>query len=106
MRSRLKKVWQWLRKNVINKNMLFWFIIAELIFWSPCIVTGILAITVDPWYWSAFGAIIAFWAGPFTPAVLLQLGLAGLLKKIFGRRKEVEPDDVRGCSGRDTTPSA
>lgn len=83
MRSRLKKVWQWLRKNVINKNMLFWFIIAELIFWSPCIVTGILAITVDPWYWSAFGAIIAFWAGAIYTSSALAIRTRWFAQKDF-----------------------
>lgn len=102
----MRRVWRWLRKNVLNKNMLFWFIIAELIFWSPCIVTGIMAL-YNPYWWTVFGAICAFWAGPFTPAVALQLGLAALLKKIFSRkRKEVPDDDVRGDSRRDTTPSA
>lgn len=69
-------------------------LIAEIIFWSPCIVMGILAVCVDPWYWSGFTAIIAFWAGPLTPAVLLQLGLATaikkLLDKIFKKKKQGE----------------
>lgn len=102
----MRRVWRWLRKNVLNKNMLFWFIIAELIFWSPCIVTAIMAL-YNPYWWTVFGAICVFWAGPFTPAVALQLGLATLLKKIFSRkRKAVPDDDVRGDSRRDTTPSA
>ena len=85
MKERLKKAWRWLRKNVINKDMLLWIIIAEGLFWSPCIVTAALAIFVNKWWWTAFGAIIAFWAGPFTPAVPLQLGLALLLKKIYNK---------------------
>ncbi len=91
MKNKLKKLWLWLRKTVINKNMLVAFIIAELIFWSPCIVTGILALTISDWWWTAFSAIIIFWAGPFTPAVPLQIGLAVLIKKfiniIYNRRK-------------------
>lgn len=67
-------------------------IIAELIFWSPVIVTGLLAIIIDPWWWTACTAIMLFWAGPFTPAVPLQIGLALALKGIYNkiRRKKNE----------------
>lgn len=95
MRERLRKAWTWLRKKVLNKDMLFWFIIAELIFWFPCIVTAFLGIFYNPWYWTVFGAMCAFWAGPFTPAIPLQIGLAYLLKKVFtNKQEEVGPDDV------------
>lgn len=89
----MRRLWKWLRKNALNKEMLFWIIIAELIFWSPCIVTGILALQ-NPWWWTAFGAICAFWAGPFTPAIPLQLALALVLKKIFVRKRKTDKNDV------------
>lgn len=85
--GKLKKLWLWLRKNVFNKEMILYVLIAEAIFWSPCIVTGILAITIDAWWWTAFGGICAFWAGPFTPAVPLQMALAIAIKKIVERKK-------------------
>lgn len=85
----IKRMWQWLRVNVLNKNMLFWFIIAELIFWSPCIITGILAL-FNPYLWTITLAVILFWAGPFTPAIPLQLGLAFLLKKICTDQNKVK----------------
>lgn len=87
MKQRLKRMWVWLRANVLCKEMFFWVIIAELIFWSPCIVTGFLALG-NPYWWTAFGAIIAFWAGPLTPAVVLQMALAAFLKRIFSKKKE------------------
>lgn len=90
MKEKLKRLWQWLRKNVLNKEMFIWVIIAELIFWSPCIVTGLLAIIIDPWWWTAFGAICAFWAGPFTPAVPLQIALALGLKKLYEKIKNIK----------------
>jgi len=83
MKEKFKKFWRWARKNVLNKEMFIFVVIAELIFWSPCIVTALLAVTISPWYWTVFGAICAFWAGPFTPAVVLQLGLAVALKKLW-----------------------
>lgn len=88
IKEKSKKVWQWLRKNAFNKEMIFYILIAELIFWMPCIVTGMLAVTVNAWWWGAFGMICAFWAGPFTPAVPLQIGLALLIKKIVERKKK------------------
>lgn len=88
VKERTKKVWRWLRANALNRQMIVYVLIAELIFWSPCIVTALLAIIVNPWYWTVFGAICAFWAGPITPAVPLQIGLAVLIKKIVERKKK------------------
>lgn len=88
VKERSKKVWQWLRKNALNKQMIVYVLIAEAIFWSPSVVTALLALIVNPWWWTAFGAICAFWAGPFTPAVPLQIGLAVLIKKIVERKKK------------------
>ena len=87
-KEKTKSIWKWLRKNAINREMLFYVLIAELIFWSPCIIMGILAIIISPKYWTIFGAICVFWAAPFTPAVPLQLGLAVLLKRLFRKKKE------------------
>nr|DAR14326.1 MAG TPA: hypothetical protein [Caudoviricetes sp.] len=53
---------------------------AECIFWSPVIVCALLALIVNSWYWTACIAIMAFWTGPFTPAIPLQIALAGALK--------------------------
>ena len=90
MKERIKKAWQWLRKHVINREMLLWVIIAELIFWSPCIVSAVLAWVIFPWWWTVFGSYIAFWSAPLTPAMPLQFGLAVALKKIHEklRRKK------------------
>ncbi len=86
--KKLKRAWHWLRKNVLNKQMIVYVLIAEMIFWSPCVVTALLALMVNPWWWTIFGTICAFWAGPFTPAIPLQIGLAFLLKKIIKRNKK------------------
>lgn len=82
VKNKLISLWQWLRKNILNKEMFLSVVIAELIFWSPVIVTGLLAIIINPWWWTVCTAIILFWAGPFTPAVPLQIGLAFLIKKL------------------------
>lgn len=88
LKEKLKSIWKWLRKNALNKDMIFYVLIAEVIFWSPCIVTGFLAVIVNPWWWTVFGAICAFWAGPFSPAIPLQIGLALLIKKLFNRKSK------------------
>ena len=88
-KEKRQKVWKWLRKNVFNKEMIVYVLVAEVIFWSPCIVTGFLGIFVNAWWWTAFGAICAFWAGPFTPAVALQIALAIAIKKLWERRMKV-----------------
>lgn len=97
MRNKLKRFWQWLRKNALNKETFVFFVIAELIFWLPCIVTGLFAVIINPWWWTAFGAICAFWAGPFTPAIPLQLALTVGLKKLWSvlknKRKKIDNNE-------------
>ena len=110
MKDKLKKLWQWLRKNVINKDMIVYFIIAELIFWSPCIVTAILAIIINPWFWTPFGLICAFWAGPFTPAVPLQIALAvaikGIVEKVKKHRRQKDGNSNGEVGGDSETDRA
>lgn len=82
LKEKFKKLWKWLRKNCLNREMIIYILIAELIFWSPVIITAILALVINPWFWTATSAILLFWAGPFTPAVPLQIGLAIAIKSI------------------------
>ena len=89
MKQKLIKLWKWLRKNVLNQEMIIYVIIAELIFWSPVIITSILALVIDPWFWTATSTIMLFWAGPFTPAVPLQIGLAIAIKGIVHKVKKM-----------------
>ena len=87
-RDKLKKIWSWLRKNALNKEMFLYLLFAELIFWSPLIVMIFMAIFVNSWYWSVVGGIFVFWANPITPGWAIQIALALLLKKILkGKRK-------------------
>lgn len=89
-KERIISVWRWLRKNVLNKDMFLSVAIAEIIFWSPCIVTASLAIFSDARWWSAFSSIIIFWSGPLTPAMPLQFALAGAIKKLIGVIKKYD----------------
>lgn len=97
MKEKLKRIWKWLRKNVLNKEMILWVLISELIFWSPVIVCSILALIVSEWWWTAVSAICLFWAGPFTPAVPLQIGLAIALKTMYNKirihKENIDDDD-------------
>ena len=101
MKDKFKKMWEWLKTNVLTKDMIIPFILAEIIFWSPCIVTGVLAIVISNWYWTIFTSIIMFWSGPFTPALPLQFGLAVLIKKLIDKMKEVSKKHLK--IGKNTT---
>ena len=87
IKEKLIKFWAWLRKTVINKDMLLAIILAELIFWLPCILVVTLAVTVDPMWWAVFGAIVLFWCAPFTPGWAIQIGLALIIKRVITRLK-------------------
>lgn len=92
IKAKIKAAWAWLKINVFVRDMIVWVIIAELIFWSPCIVGAVLAIVVNKWWWSVCVAYWAFWAAPFTPATPIQLALALALKKLFGRKPPKNKD--------------
>jgi hypothetical protein len=68
-------------------------LIAELIFWSPLIITFILSL-FNPWWWTAVSGILLFWAGPFTPAIPIQISLIFLIKKIFKKFKKGDNNNV------------
>lgn len=99
MKQQLQKFWQWLKREILNKQMLLWFIIAEVIFWTPCIVGAVLGILVNGWYWTICTVYIGFWVAPLTPAIPLQIGLAYGLKKLADlikrkkKNKEENQDD-------------
>ena len=112
MKQKLINLWKWLRKNVLNKKMIIYVLIAELIFWSPVIITAILALVIDPWFWTATSAIMLFWAGPFTPAVPLQIALAlaikGIVYKIRKHKEKKHESNprsihIRNDDGDDST---
>ena len=94
MRKKLKETWKWLRQNILTKKMILPTLIAETIFWSPVIVTTLLALIVDVRWWTAVGAICVFWAGPLTPAIPLQLALILFVSKLFkhNRKKQTKKE--------------
>lgn len=110
MKNKLKKLWMWLRKEVLNKQMIIWVIIAELIFWSPLIFCFVCAF-FNPWWWTGVSAILLFWTGPFTPAVPLQIGLAICLKKFanciksFIKRRHKDDSTKRDIATRKNSES-
>lgn len=83
IKAKLKKAWAWLRRNVLTPQMIVYVIIAELIFWSPCLVGLILGATINAWFYTIPTVYIAFWAGPGTPAIPIQMGIALGLKAII-----------------------
>ena len=88
MRKWLKSKWLWIRQNLLTKEMFIFTLIGESIFWIPVWVPAVIAIiTGNNWWFTVSGGVIAFWSGPFTPAVLLQLGLIFLLKILFGGKE-------------------
>lgn len=86
MRDKWKNFKRWFKNEIWQTENIVYFLIAELIFWSPVVFCLIMAI-FNSWWWTGVIAIIGFWAGPFTPAVPLQIGLMFAIKKLFKSRK-------------------
>lgn len=89
-----KSVWEFI-KSIFKQpaDVIFPTIIAELVFWIPLWVPAILALTISPWWWTVCTGVIAFWAGPFTPAMLLQFGLITIFIKIWKKIRGVKEED-------------
>lgn len=82
------KVWNYIKYLFTHpRDVLLPTLVAEVIFWSPVWVPAILALVISPWWWTVSGAVIAFWAGPFTPAIALQIGFIAALERLFNRKK-------------------
>lgn len=45
-------------------------------------MTGLLAIIVNPWYWTVFASIYAFWV-TLLPAIPIQIAFIFMFKKII-----------------------
>ena len=93
MKEKLKKFWLWLRKNILNREMFVFVLIAEVIFWSPCAVMAVLATLVSPYYWTVLAAYCSFWALPVTPGFAIRMGLAVALKKIYDKKHKKGVDE-------------
>ena len=91
VREKFVGFWKWCKENVFKRDIIIWIIIAELIFWSPVIVSLILA-QFNAWWYGVGSVFILFWAGPFTPAVPLQIGLAIGLRKIYNKLKNKQKE--------------
>ena len=81
MRDKWNTFKKWFKSEIWQKENIVYFLIAELIFWSP-VIFCLIMVMFNSWWWAGVIAVIGFWAGPFTPAVPLQIGLMFALKKI------------------------
>ena len=95
MKDKIKKIWQWFRKNILNKEMFVFVCIAECIFWSPCAVMAILAKIVSPYFWGVLSAYCSFWFLPITPGFAIRMGLAVSLKKIYDKKHKGVNNDSK-----------
>ena len=83
-----KRVWEYVKYLCKHpKTTLPAFLIAESIFWIPVWVPAILALCINPWWWTAVAAVMAFWAGPFTPAIALQIGFIAAIERLLVKIK-------------------
>lgn len=87
IKSKIKAAWEWLKAHLFTKEMVLPTIIGELIFWSPLIITGLMAILISPYYWVAFSAIYSVWVG-LLPAIPIQLLFIFTVKKIIDKIKK------------------
>ena len=70
-------------KDIVNKENLFAIIIAEAIFWSPLYIPGILGfIFNNEWLLGIAIGYVTFWILPCSPAIILQIALIYLIRRI------------------------
>lgn len=99
LKENFQKIWDYIKYLCTHpRDVLLPTLVAEIVFWIPLWVPAILALTISPWWWTVVGSVFVFWAAPFTPATLLQVGLiaafVGIWNKIKNRRtKDDKKDD-------------
>jgi hypothetical protein len=84
----IKRIGAYVKHLFINwRTTLPAFVIAELIFWLPVWLPTLLYFILKvEWLLAITTAAIAFWAGPLTPAIALQLGLIALIERWFNKK--------------------
>ena len=82
----MKKIWKWLRTNLINKKMIIPTLIGEIIFWGDLIAIAILSL-FKPALWAVFGSVY-FIQVTILPAIPIQLGIIFFISKIINKRKK------------------
>lgn len=92
MKEKLKKYWRKTKEYIKYlwqhpRTTLPAFLIAEAIFWTPFWVPALLAILINPWWWTVVGTVVAFWCGPFTPAVPLQIAFIAAVERLIVKIK-------------------
>ena len=60
------------------------YVVVLLLFFSPAIVGYILSF-VNPWHLTWANAYLLFWAGPFTPAIPIQLAITFTIARALRR---------------------
>lgn len=96
MKNILKKIWKKITELFKNPiDLLIPFLFAEIVFWIPVWLPALLGVLISPWWFSAATAVILFWAGPFTPALLLQIIFIGFCTRVWKkiRKKRGKKND-------------
>lgn len=71
------------KTTFLTKDMFLSFILAEVIFRIPVWIPALISVLGIYNLRSVVGLVLLFWAGPFTPAIPLQIGFAFIVKKVF-----------------------
>ena len=59
-------------------------ILGEVLFWSPLVVVALLAIIIDPFYWTVFAAVYTVWVW-ISPAALVQFAFIMFFKWLLAK---------------------
>ncbi len=90
---------EWLKKNILVKDMIIYIVIAAIVFYIPLWIFLYYAkVTGNSYLYGVGLAYVAFWAGPFTPTIPVILAIAVFLKQIFGRNVKRKDDDDEAIS--------
>ena len=92
------KVWEYIKYLIKHpKTTLPAFLIAETIFWIPVWLPAVLYfITGEAWLWTIVGSVVLFWAGPITPAILLQVSFISLVERLITKTKLIKEMNKNG----------
>lgn len=90
----MKKFWQWIKDEVLVRDMFVFVLIAIVIFYIPAWVAIIVGFTLQNEYIYGFaGMYVLVWAGPFTPTIPAIMGIAVFFKQLYKKITRKSDDD-------------
>ena len=113
MRTQIRKIYNWIKEKTVNflkwiwheckdKRTLALLLAVITIVYSP-VWLGYILLWVFGWNWAGIvaTAMLAFWAGPFSPFFVICISITFAIKKLFEKKGKIGKNTDQNKSEQD-----